>query len=524
MVDSFKKYQAACLLSALLSISAFAGTGLELHPLFSDHAVLQRDRPLPVTGWAAPNAEVRVAFAGQERSTHADASGTWTAILDPIPVTTTPGRLRVMSGDELLEVNDLLVGDVWIGSGQSNMGGSPSRADIEGVDDPLLRVVNIGMTRWLAPLDRPKIGNPWRPASGDKLKGFSNVMFHFSRSLRQEEPGVPVGVIVSCVGGTGIDHWFPLRDKESDSLLKGLSANRLAALQRYRDNFPALVGQYPETAALQPWLANEASPREPFPSIDDKHLPKAAAGLFHGMIAPLRSFPVAGVVWYQGEANAGELETYATKLTMLIERWRDAWRNPAMPFLIVQLPNFTSLKEENPGKEPGFAPCREAQRRVSATLPNVLLSVNIDIGTSFDIHPPDKKVFGERLGRTWLSHRQGDTSGHSPRPVSWETDGEAVTVHFAPAGVSLVTGRVTGRGPFEALPLPDLKLVEILDATGEWHPATVELSGDTLTATVPGIAASGVRYAWRADPKGPLLYSSNGLPATPFLLKRNGGD
>lgn len=482
----------ALLLLALGALSARAD--VTLPAIFSDHMVLQRDVRVPVWGVAAPGEKVAVTFAGQTQSATTGADGKWRVDLANLPSAVAPQTLTV-KGSNTITIQDVLVGEVWLGSGQSNMAFTVNRGKDFEVEKAAANYPLIRHYKEESPnSDTPQaIGKGhWELCTPDKVPGFSAVLYFFGREVHQTLK-VPVGLINSSVGGTPIEAWMPAEIQTADKELQAAIAAQPKP--------PAAPKAAPKAAATT------ASADEPQPPAK-KAAKKAAAtpprattgGLFNGKIVPLIPFAVRGILWYQGEANTTPAKThlYQYHLPMLIRDWRARWGSE-VPFAWVQLPNFSVADRIWP-------PVREAMLKTLA-LPKTGMAIAIDVGEEKDIHPKDKQTVGHRLALwalgTVYGQKVASTSG--PLPAGHEIRGGEIVLRFTHADGGLVA---TGGGALTGF------VVAGEDRT--WVPATARIVGNTVVVSAPGVAKPvAARYAWENFPTCNLANGA-GLPASPF--------
>lgn len=449
-----------------------ADAELFLPPTFSDHAVIQRDEPVKIWGEAGPGEKVSVQMGKQSAEASAAPDGAWVVTL-PAFEAGGPYSLTVSTPDETRTVEDILVGEVWICSGQSNMAW-PMRNTVAGeaaiaaASNPNLRILRMAGTPSTKPNDRFS-SSGWGVAGPDNLSSFSGVGYYFGSYL-QEALGVPVGIITAAVGGTRIEAWMPEASIRSAEQTMGRKIS-------------------PE--------GNPGGNRDPAVN--------AASALYNGAIHPLRQTAARGWIWYQGEANAARAWAYRTLLSEMILGWRSAWGRDRMPFVVVQLPGFAG-REDNPHPTPIWAELREAQLAAVEALDAAQLIATTDLGVRHDIHPPDKKPVADRIGQIVVSRVYEAGVGDPRFPV-------IRTVEF-PAGKAIVT--VDAGGGKLKVDGPKLEGFAVRAEGGDWFPAEATLEGDRVTLTssrVPNPDA--VRYNWENDPTGNLI-SSDGLPTIPF--------
>jgi sialate O-acetylesterase len=427
----------SCVLLATCALSARADIGLPA--IFSDHMVLQRDVRVPVWGTADAGTTVTVEFAGQKKSAKADTSGRWRVDLDPLAASAAPRDFLVTgtgsTKNENQKISDVIVGEVWLGSGQSNMALTVNRAkdfpaERAAGDFPLIRHFKEESANAVSPQSVSK--GRWVLCTPDSVGTFSAALYFFGRELHQTL-GVPVGLINSSVGGTPIEAWI---DADAQKGSKEIQA-ALAALP------PALS---PATPAVTP-APNPAATDKQKNTKKTAKATKAAAprsttgGLFNGKIAPLIPYAIRGALWYQGEANTvpAKAPLYEHQFALLVRDWRMRWGHE-FPFAWVQLPNFMAAGRDWPT-------VREAMLKTLA-LPKTGMAITIDVGEINDIHPKDKQTVGHRLAQWALgavyAQKVAATSG--PLPAGHEIRGGDMILRFQHADGGLVAknGPLTG--------------------------------------------------------------------------------
>jgi sialate O-acetylesterase len=493
---------AALLLAPLPSLQA---DDLKLATILSDHMVMQREKPVTVWGWADAGESVTVAFAGQTKSSVAASDGKWRIVLDPLTASTESRTLIVAGKDgRKIEVKDVLVGEVWLGSGQSNMemavGGVDNAAKEQAAANlPLIRYYTEGS----APADKPQTEGKgvWQPCTPANVRRFSATLFFFGREI-QREVGVPVGLINSSVGATHIESWVSAEAQSSDPETKAEFDSQMAGIKRFSEE--KLRAEYPKKlAAWQLAFDNgkaslKDKPWTPEMTIATLKRKGPLAGLYNGKIYNLAPFTLRGILWYQGESNAGNPGLYHKQLTQLITSWRTLWQDE-LPFAWVQLPNFGS-----PGE--GWPRMREAMLQTLA-LPKTGMAITIDIGDIKNIHPTNKQEVGRRLSLWALGTIYGKNVGSisGPLPAGSSVNGHAISVTFKHADGGLKT---KDGGPARGF--------QIAGADRQWKPATAKITGDKVSLSSPDITAPvAVRYAWQAWPDC-NLYNGADLPASPF--------
>lgn len=463
----------------LLLASAWVQAGeLKLVSLFSDHAVLQAGEAA-VFGKAHPGAKVDVALGAVRASAVAGPDGNWKTLLGGLTPTEEGKDLVVSSGEEVFTAHDVIVGEVWVGSGQSNMeftvGGSSTAAEAKKrPKDNGLRMFTVARVSKLEPAE--DVRGSWKVAAPESVGGFSAVAYYFGRQVR-EDLRRPVGVIHASIGGTRAEAWGPAGMYADVPEAKGVEEREVAGLRARTQAEEKKTGK-PGAVWANGFNVN-----------------------WNGMVAPWVGYSVRGAVWYQGEANAGKAVAYRWILGSMIKAWHKAWGGE-FPFIIVQLPRFKA-KVAEPVQESDWALIRESMEWIADNIPGAMMSVNIDLGEEKNIHPRDKLPVGERLAAVALQRVYKTREvGQSPRVVKAEAKGDAWVLTYDRAVV------LKGEGKGFALRAKD----------GKWAAATAKAEGTTVTLTAPGITApTEARYAW-ADFPEVSVYSAgaDGLPAGPW--------
>lgn len=469
-----------------------------LPALFGDGMVLQRDVAIPVWGWAKPGERVTVELAGSHASAVADVSGEWSLRLPALPAGG-PHTL-VVAGEGRRVVSDVMVGEVWFASGQSNMewtlkDSDDAAAEIAAADHPRARVFRV--QRAVADEPRADFEGKWSVATPRSAGWMSAVAYHFARSL-SAELGVPVGVINASRGSAQIIAFIP---EPAIAAAGEVFAEDLARWREAVEKFPARKAAHEERLArLAP---GERPPEAPYgPSHYNQ-----PGGLFNAMHAPATRYPIRGFLWYQGEANAKRPTQYAKAFPVLISSWREAWGGGEAPFLFVQLAAYNSPKT-------GFAPngleralTREAQAGALA-LPRTGMVVTLDVsGPDSQEHPRNKRPVGERLaalaGRLVYGR---DVIATGPTYAGHRVEGGTVRVDFQPGTARGLAARGGG----------DVTGFFVAGADRVFHATEARIEGESVrlrSAAVPSPVA--VRYAFSNDPVCNLVNEA-GLPAAPF--------
>ena len=494
------------LFTALLLVSALRAE-LRLPAIIGDRMVLQQQQANPIWGWDRPGAPVTVTFAGETLATTADAAGKWRVSLPARPASDQPRTLTV-AGTSTVVVQDVLVGEVWLCSGQSNMQftlGESYDGDLEAAAArlPAVRLITVPQVASQEPRD--DFQGRWVEAAPATAGRFSAVGFLFGRALH-EILGVPVGLIDVTWGGSKAEAWVRRTSLEQDPRFRPLLDEAVAMEARLAT--PEAEAKL--AADLKAWeaardaarAAGAAAPPRPQDWLRGQHRP---GNLFAGMLHPTVGYGLKGVIWYQGEGNAGRPEEYAELFPFLIEQWRREWGQGDFPFYWVQLADYKA-ETDDPGADSGWARLREAQTR-TLRLPNTGQAVAIDVGEGRDIHPRDKHRVAARLVRWALAKDYGRPLPHrSPEFRSLEITGDRALVTFDCFG-----------GQLYAFDEPTVRGFAVCGADRVWHWATgrivgrdrVEVRSDAVSAPIA------VRYAFADNPRT-NLYSRAGLPATPF--------
>ncbi|QTN32062.1 sialate O-acetylesterase [Akkermansiaceae bacterium] len=513
---------------SVLAIAAALTSSLcaEVKPntLFSDGAVLQRGQAIPVWGTARDGEKVTVEFQGQKATTTA-ANGKWSVHLDPLkeggPFTMT------LTGDNTVTVNNLLVGEVWLCSGQSNMNLLFSRVhnaaeEAPKANYPEIRSFKVPVTVSLTPLAEAK--GAWIACSPETVNEFSGVGYFFARDIHRKL-GVPIGLIHSALGATPAQAWTSLEGLKTDPVMQ----EYVDAVIRRRENYEAETATYPaklaehetrlaewnETKAkvqkekLKAWNeavakakeAGQPAPRRPRPPrppkapVPPEGQPTDPAVLFNGMIAPLVPYGIKGVLWYQGESNSGRAKEYLTLFPAMIADWRTRWKQGDFPFLYVQVAPWGGMPPE----------IREAQFLSLGKVKNTAMTVTTDFGDADDIHPKQKEPVGQRLAIAARALAYGEAIEYSgPLYDSMKVEIGKIILSFQHVG----GGLMAKDGP--------LKGFTIAGKDKEFVPARAEIEGSTIVVSADGVAdPQAVRYGW-ANVPDVNLFNREGLPASPF--------
>lgn len=494
-----------------LCLASVATADVKLPGIFGDHMVLQRELPLPVWGWADAGEKVTVTLGDQSATATADADGKWSVKL---PALSGGGPLALkVQGANVVTIQDVLVGEVWLCSGQSNMamavnGCLNKEAELAAAELPQIRMFTVA--RKTAEEPQTNCGGNWQVCSPKTVGGFSATAYFFGRELHKTL-GVPVGLINSSWGGTPIQGWTSLKAHQTtpelsplvESLNKSLASfNPEAAKQRYEKQLAAWQESFDK--AQDKAERDAVNRRKPRLQENPRLAPGSLGRLYNGMIAPLAPYAIRGATWYQGEANAGNAKLYGLQLRTMITEWRTLWKQGDFPFLFVQLPNYMKAQEK-PSEMAGWPLIRE-QFAQTLTLANTGMAVTIDVGEASDIHPKNKQAVGKRLANWALAkvyHEDVEASG--PLYKAAKCDGANVIVSFDFVGGGLAAREGQKLKGF-AIAGEDKKFV--------W--ADAQIVGPTVVVSSPEVKSPvAVRYAWANNPDCNLLNKA-GLPASPF--------
>jgi sialate O-acetylesterase len=502
----FSRALYALMLLFLGSTPAFAD--IKLPAIIADGMVLQQKSEVTLWGWATPGEDVHITtgWAKNAINTKADKNGDWklevaTPAADKIAYSIT------FKGNNTITLKNVLLGEVWLCSGQSNMeftiakgpagwktGVNDFETEVAKINNPNIRMYTVKQTMGDTLLKDTQ-GN-WQEANPQNARLFSAVAYYYGRELF-DKLNVPIGLINSTWGGTPAESWTKKEVLKADPDLNVI----LDRYQKKVDNYPQDLQKY-ETAlakwksdttlAKQQGTALPKAPTKPLGAADSKNPYK----LYNGMIAPIVSYTVKGVIWYQGESNADRAYQYRKLFPAMINSWREDHHNKNLPFYFVQIsPHYTQNAE-----------IREAQLLTYRSLPHTGMVVSTDNGDSANIHPRNKELIGKRLAIWPLSHDYGfnKTVYSGPLYKSMKVEGNQIRIYFDETGAGLMAKD------------GDLKEFIIAGDDKVFHGAQAKIDGNTLLISGPQVSKPvAVRFAWRAVP-APNLYNKDGLPASPF--------
>jgi hypothetical protein len=513
------------ILGCLLSSTAWAY--IRLPAIISDNMVLQANANDSIWGWADPNEKVTVKIGSQILGTTAGAQGKWHLILNPLEASSEPVVMTI-AGKNTIIIHNILIGQVWLGSGQSNMtmpvaiskakaspGVIDANTEIKNADYPQIRLFTVTQNVSHKPLD--DCNGSWTICSPETVKDFSATLYFFGRDI-YKNLNQPVGLIHTSYGGSPVEAWI------SEPVLKGEPV-AAAIIERWRNAliYPEKMEKYKRDIDIWEHDFNEAKnkgallPEKPKAPVKgpDHHQPSV---LFNAMLSPLIPFHIKGVIWYQGESNADRAWQYRRLFPLMVADWRKRWQEGDFSFYFVQITRFKATPR---WPEPQWAELRQAQLETLNIIPNTGMAVTIDIGETDEIHPKNKQEVGRRLALIALAKTYGKNIEYSgPIYKNYAVDANSVTIFFD----NISGGLVSKDGA--------LNQFTIAGADQKFYPAHAvimdkddkgKVNDDRKTGyqavrvSSPDVnAPAAVRYAWSSNPEGANLYNAAGLPASPF--------
>lgn len=487
-------------LSGIFMITELCVADVRVSPVFSDHMVLQRDAPIPIWGEATPGERVEILLQKQHKSTTADAQGHWKVLFAPLKVGDA-FEITIKGAQDTHVLHDVLVGEVWLCSGQSNMQLEVRYADdaaknIAAANDNQLRLFMVNRDAGQK-IDGAFSGT-WTTTTPTTVADFSAVAYYFGQHLRQDL-GVPVGLVDSSIGGSTAQSWTPINALSADAAFAPMLADNWKPWIAAHNDYDVKMEKWLNDRRVALAAGKTEPPRPVWPPVPFRW--NKPGFLFEKMIAPLVPFSIRGVIWYQGESNAPRAAQYRKLFPTLIRAWRKQWNND-FPFLWVQLPNFKATQPQP--SQSDWAELREAQS-MTLSLPNTGMATTIDIGDAANIHPKNKEEVGRRLSLVALSkvyHQRIESSG--PVFDSMHVEDGKVLLHWTHAGGLKTTDGGAPQG------------FALCGDDGIWHWATAAIEGETVVLSNPDVSHPvAVRYAWADNPQVNLI-NKFGLPAVPF--------
>ena len=531
---------------SLLASQSWA-TELELPTVFSDHMVLQREMTVPIWGKATAASAVQVDFAGQSVKTHADKTGAWRVQLSPMKASAESRVLtiRVGVGDEQIEhqIQDVLVGEVWLAGGQSNMYrpfrmlvGDANQKSHQPVVEYLRNEVataNDGLLRQfrsakVVSVDQPQFKGrgAWLKAVPGSVNEFSCTAYFFARELRRELD-VPVAFLSCNLGGTKIEAWMPRESFETTGKLKEYYRDQIADHDKAIAAWDNAHERAEYQKALAAWKKKKATgkkagrePRKPEAPQSSKHVPGT---LYNGVIHPVATFGIRGFIWYQGESNSEHFpEEYGNRLVALVNGWRQAWgqgdNQNDLHFFWCQLASYKTANDQPVADDNRYVLVKDGQRH-ALKLSNTGMAVLNDIGDATDVHPKNKIDAGKRLSLWALNRAYGQQEVVCSGPLYRDArvDNGKVVISFDHANGGLMVGQKHLMEPAVESKFP-LQRFQICGRDGRWVWGSAEITGpDTVTVWHADIKQPvEVRYAWSANAGDANLYNRTGLPAAMF--------
>ena len=491
------------MITACLMACCSAQGELRMPVCFSDNMVLQRGEPVAVWGEADPGSKVTVEFANQTKSGVASASGKWRVTLDPMQASSKPRTLIIRSsiGNQQSEIGNVLVGEVWLAGGQSNMafhmgGLRDVQKRLPTKPNPQLRFIQIPVTEF-GEINRK--GLTWKIADKESVRGFSAVAYFFATELQQRLQ-VPVGIIGSYRGATWNENWMTPESIKGEPTLNYLFDEYDTGYAKFANEAEYEAAYQEFLVKLEAWTAagGWSSGMIPFAPTGPKSY-RRPSGLYNCMIKPLQPYTLKGVIWYQGEGNSGRYEEFRTLFPAFVEGWRKTWENPELPFYFVQLP---------PYKDASWPHFRQAQLDCSKAIPNCGMVVSEGCGDLNDIHPKVKKPIGDRLAIAVSAEVYGQDHlpyGPTFESVEFKSGKAGLRFRYAEGGLVL---RPDASDSFE-----------IAGADKVFVNAEVEVKGNALLLWNDRVKTPAfVRYAYSPNPDM-VLFNKEGLPASPYTTE-----
>jgi len=548
-----RKLLAPAALAMAIGLNSYAD--VKLPAVLSDNMVIQQDKPIPVWGWADPGEAITVTLEGQKVTGTADDKGNFLVKLNPIKAAADAKPIEMtVAGKNSITIKNILAGEVWVCSGQSNMGytfSAAHNASVEGpkADKPTIRLFKVPLKTALTP--QKDVQGKWELCTPESVKNFTAVGYFFGRDINKAL-NLPVGLINTSWGGTPAEAWTTVEGLKSEPALanyvksyENTATNLQAIKAKYKDEvlpkYEADLKKWNETegaaqkALMAAWqkeaaaakAAGKEAPAQPKlkqaprrPNAPDNN-PNVPSVLNNAMIAPLAPLAIRGAIWYQGESNAGQAKLYETLFPTMIKDWRRQWAKGDQGdfgFYWVQLANYMKRETDPVQSEAGWPGLRDAQSKTLA-LPNTGQAVIIDIGEGDDIHPKNKDTVGQRLALSALKGTYGkDIVSSGPTYQSMSVDGNKAILKFTNVGGGL---KIAAAPPIRlntemGQALDHLVGFSIAGEDKKFVWANAKIEGDTIVVSADSVKEpKAVRYAWANNPEA-NLYNKEGLPASPF--------
>ncbi|WP_299780819.1 sialate O-acetylesterase [uncultured Formosa sp.] len=505
---------------------------VKVHALFSDHMVIQRETVIPIWGWADANEIITIETSwGESDQVVTNSDGTWRANLKT-PEAGGPYKITI-SSKNTIEINDVLSGDVWLCTGQSNMDFDMSkflgdsreskyqslvafnRNEVATANDDWIRHIEVPQTTSLLE-KKTNFTADWRSVNPDQIKKITATGYYFAKELRKHV-NIPIGLLECSWGGTRVQPWISEATYlEDENMIDYFEASR----QKSKAQIEKMEAEdYVDTAyqnKLKIWEEKGKTGRAPKPTTNPKNDMQLPATLHNGMISSIVPFKIKGAIWYQGESNAVFMnDEYEYYLTAMINSWRAEWGQGDFPFYWAQLAGCVRANDE---ADKGWASVNNQLRR-TLKVPNTGMAVLYDIGEAKDIHPHNKMDAGKRLALWALQNDYNIKIDAVSGPLykSYSINGKKVEVEFNEVGSGLMVGHKNLLEATIAVKEP-LKWFEIQGEDGVWKPAKAKItSNNTIEVWSKDVKhPKAVRYAWSGYPEGANLYNKEGLPAAVF--------
>lgn len=518
------KFRFCCMVILMIFCSARVSAELFVGSIYYDHMVFQHGKPVEVWGVADPGETVKVQFAGQEKTTVTGNDGYWAVTLDPLAINRNGEDLTISGAAKTIVRHDVVVGDVWVCSGQSNMEMSFSWGIMDGdrfrqeANNPMIRYMKVTKRKLNSPDRSLYVDREWRVCTPESIIDLSAAGYFFALELSQHID-IPIGLIDASWSGCRIESFFApdaVAAEPSLDYIRREIAECDVRTPEGKENATRIMEQ------IQNWYdsAMQSTPEDLHPGVPPAFPTLQTVSFrepvtqYNGMIAPMINFPVKGVIWYQGCANSGDPD-YTAKMRVLIDGWRKAW-NDDLPFYYVQLAPL-GVEPPHPAGGEGFADIRWQQRQ-ALSIPNTAMVVTMDIGQWNDIHPKNKYDVGKRLAFAALNCTYGIPMAYSgPDYRSMSIEDGRIRLFFDHTDGGLTAGVKEGIAPVRFTSEAMLNNFAIGDDQGNWAWAEARIDGDTVVVSSSDIPApTKVRFAHCACPQNFNFYNGAGLPAVPF--------
>jgi sialate O-acetylesterase len=503
--------------SLFIALSLLAAADIKMPAFFSDKMVLQQETGAKIWGSADANQEVKVSFAGQNNTTKTNKGGDWSLEFKGLKASKKGAVMTIEAGKDKKQINDVLVGEVWLASGQSNMewkmSSTSSKESIATDNDDLLRIYISGNITSIKP--STDFAGSWKATKPENTGGFTAVGYEFAKELRNKL-NVPVGIIECSWGGKPVQSFISDEALKACPEAKAMLGQKADATKNYdpakaKKNYEAQLKKWKEADTKWKTEKKGRRPKQPKKPVHPALNPRMASAIYNGMIAPFVGYGARGAIWHQGESNAkGEqAKNYGELLECLIQDWRKRW-DTNLSFYYVQLANFTRGGEDIPD----WVMVQDEMRRLlddsNSKTGHVGMATINDIGHATNIHPANKKDVGQRLARWAFKQDYGmkDVVVSGPLYVSHQIKVDTVTIQFDHAdGLKSRDGKPIGG-------------FEVSGADNQWKPATAQIVGDKSVLSSKDVKApTQARYAWKSNPTDANLMNREGLPTSCFITK-----